>query len=192
MVEHHQILTYAIIYLGLVFEGEVVVISAGVLAHLGALNVYIVLIFILLGALSKTFVGYELGKFLHTKFQEHAFFRYIRKRVYGVLPRFKTRPFWSIFASKFIWGANNVAILFSGYERISYKKFLKAEIFATMIWAPLLLFLGYVFSYAALNVSREIWKFLAVVLVLYIAFFLFDKLVGWIFELFEEYYNEKQ
>lgn len=192
VVEHHQVLTYAIIFLGLIFEGEVIVISTGVLAHLGALNPWFSLMFIFFGAFAKTFVGYALGKFLYKKYHHNGFFRYIQKRVYNILPKFKTRPFWSIFISKFIVSANNIVIIFSGYEKINYKQFLKAEIYATLIWAPVLLSLGYFFSYTALNVSRDIWQFLAVVLVLFIIFVLFDKLVTWLYELFEEFYDEQQ
>src|SRR3989344_2103805 len=191
LVEHHQVLTYAIIFVGLIFEGEVIVISAGILAHLGALNPWFVLMFILLGAFTKTFAGYALGEFLYKKYRHNAFFRYMQKRVYSILPKFKTKPFWSIFISKFIISANNIVIIFSGYEKISYKKFLKAEISATLIWAPLLLSIGYFFSFTALNVSRDIWKFLAVVLLLFIIFVLFDKLVSWLYELFEEFHAEQ-
>ncbi len=192
LVEHHQVLTYGVIFLGSLFEGEFFLISTGILAHLGALNLWLALSLVLLGGISKTFLGYQLGEFLYKKFQYHKFFTYIQKRVYSILPKFKEKPFWSIFISKFIIGANNVVIIFSGYEKIDYKKFLKAEIFALAIWAPLLLSLGYFFSYTALHVSREIWKFFMVVLVLYILFILFDKLVSWLYELFEEFYDDKQ
>lgn len=190
LVENHQILAYVVIYFGLIFEGEFFLISTGILAHLGALHFWPSLLFVLLGGLSKTFIGYTLGGFLSKKFSHHRFFKYIQKRVYNILPRFKTKPFWSIFVSKFIIGANNIVIIFSGYEKIDYKKFLKAEIPATLIWAPALLSLGYFFSYTALNISREIWQFLIVVLILFIMFILFDKLISWIYELFEEFYNE--
>lgn len=192
LVEHNQILAYAVIYVGLVFEGEFTIISTGILAHLGALNFWISLLFILLGGLSKTFFGYALGGYLYKKFNHNNFFRYIQKRVYNFVPRFKTKPFWSIFISKFIMGANNIVIIFCGYEKINYKKFLKAEIIATAIWAPLLLTLGYIFSYTALHVSREIWRFSMVILVLFIIFILFDKLVSWVYELFEEFYDEQK
>ncbi|MES3031836.1 MAG: VTT domain-containing protein [Patescibacteria group bacterium] len=192
LIEHHQVLAYAVIFLGLIFEGECVVISAGILAHLGALNLWFALLFILCGAVAKTFLGYALGEFLYKKYNHHKFFRYIQKRVYSVLPRFKLKPFWSIFVSKFIMGVNYVVVIFSGYEKVDYRKFLKAEIISTLIWAPLLLSLGYYFSYTALHVSRDIWKFLAVVLVLFIAFILVDKLISWVYELFEEYQYENQ
>lgn len=190
LVEHHQVLTYGIIYLGMIFEGEFFLICTGILIHLGALNLYFTLYFVLLGALSKTIIGYALGEFLFKKFNYNKFFKYIRKRVYTVLPGFKVKPFWSIFVSKFIMGANHFVIIFSGYEKIDYKKFLKAEISSTIIWAPLLLSLGYFFSYTALRVSHNVWKFLIVVLVLFIIFVIFDKLVGWLYELFEEFYYE--
>lgn len=192
LVEHHQILAYAVIYIGLIFEGEFFIISTGILAHLGALNVWFALFFVLLGGITKTFMGYAFGEFLYRKYNHNRFFKYIQKRVYNILPRFKVKPFWSIFISKFIMGANHLVIIFSGYEKVDYKKFLKAEFSATAIWAPLLLSLGYFFSYTALHVSREIWKFLMVVLVLFIMFILFDKLVSWLYELFEEFfYNDE-
>lgn len=190
LVEHHQVLAYMVIYFGLVFEGEFFIIFAGIFSHLGALNLWTSFFFVILGGLSKTLIGYKLGQFLFKKFNHHRFFKYIQKRVYDILPRFKTKPFWSIFISKFIIGANNIVIIFSGYEKINYKKFLRAEISATIIWAPLLLSLGYFFSYTALHISREIWRFLMVVLVLYIVYVLFDKFVSWLYELFEEFYND--
>ncbi|MBI2630873.1 VTT domain-containing protein [Candidatus Nomurabacteria bacterium] len=191
LVEHNQVLVYAIIFLGIIFEGEFVIIFAGVLAHLGALNIFLALVFILMGGIAKTFFGYKLGQFLFRKFNHHKFFSYIQKRVYGLLPKFKAKPFWSIFISKFIIGANNVVIIFCGYEKVNYKKYFKAEALATLIWAPFLLSLGYVFSYTALRVSKEIWRFSMVVMVLVLIFILFDKLVSWIYELFEEYYNDR-
>ncbi len=192
LVEHHQVLAYLILYIGLIFEGELFLISTGILTHLGAFNFWASLVFLLLGGLSKTFFGYALGEFLCKKFNHHRFFKFVQKRVYNVLPRFKTRPFWSIFISKFIMGTNHFVIIFSGYEKIDYKKFLKAEISATVIWVPLMLSLGYFFSYTALHVSKDIWKFLAVVLVLFIIFILIDKLITWFYEIYEEFYDNVQ
>lgn len=186
LVEAHHIIALGVIYLGIFLEGEFFLISAGILAHLGALDLWFVLIFVLLGAFSKTLIGYALGEFLYKTFNHHRFFKYIQKRVYLIFPNFKAKPFWSIFISKFIAGINNFVIVFSGYEKIDYKKFLKAEIFSTIIWAPLMLFLGYIFSFTALHISQEVGKFTIIILALYVMFMLFDKLVGWVYEFFEE------
>lgn len=192
LVEHHQILAYGVIYFGLIFEGEFFVISTGILAHLGALNFWFALLFILLGALSKTLIGYAFGEFLYKKFNHHRVFKYLHRRVYNVLPKFKERPFWSIFISQFIIGTNYVVIIFSGYEKIDYKKYLQAELSSIAIWAPFLLSVGYFFSYTALHISREIWKFSLIVLILFIIFILFDKLVSSIYEMFEEFYDKSE
>ena len=108
------------------------------------------------------------------------------------MPHFREKPFWSIFASKFIMGVNHFVIIFSGYSKVNLKTYLKAELSATFIWAPLLLSLGYFFSYTALHVSKEVWRFSLIVLLLIIGFILFDKLIAWLFELFEEFYDTNE
>ena len=189
LVDHHHILAYLVIFLGLIFEGEFILIITGILSHLGALNIYFAFLFILVGSLSKTFLGYFLGKAIHDRWHETKFLKYIEKRVLNIMPNFNEKPFWSIFISKFIFGVNNMVIILSGYENIEFKKYLKAELISTIIWAPLLLGLGYFFSFTALNISKEIWRFSFIILVLMILFFLFDKFVGWLYEIFEEFYD---
>jgi membrane protein DedA with SNARE-associated domain len=190
LVDQHQIMAYALIFLGLIFEGEIVVISAGILSHLGALNVWFTLLFIVLGAFTKTFLCYYIGTVIHDKWSENNFLKYIERRVFFIMPHFTQRPFWSVFISKFIIGTNYMVAIFSGYKRINYKTYLKAEIIGTLIWAPALLSLGYFFSYTALQISREISRFSLVILILMILFFLFDKLVGWFYKIFEEFYDK--
>jgi len=191
LVENNQLWAYFFIFLGLIFEGEVTLISAGVLAHLGALDFWTCLVFIFAGGMVKTFVGYKFGSFLHRKYNHNKFFIYVEKRVLSVIPRFSQRPFWSIFLSKFIMGLNYLVIIFSGYEKINFKKYLKAEILSTIIWAPLLLSLGYFFSYTALHISKEIGRFLLIIVAFTIAFLIIDKLIGLLYALFEHVMNSR-
>jgi membrane-associated protein len=188
IVEHHEVLAYGIVFLGLIFEGEVVVISTGILAHLGALNFWFALGFILLGGFAKTFIFYALGRILNNKFERNKIFAYVERKVKSVLPHFNEKPFWSIFASKFIMGVNYMVVIFCGYESVDYRKFLKAEISSTLIWAPALLTVGYFFGQTALRVSREMWKFTLVIIALIAVFILFDKLVSWLYGIFEEFF----
>ena len=192
LVQHHQILVYFLIFIGLVFEGEFILITTGILAHLGALNFWFALIFILVGGICKTFLGYSIGRLIHKKLNGTNFMKYIEKKVFIVMPRFNHKPFWSIFISKFIMGANHVVIIFAGYMKIDYKKYLKAEFSSTAIWAPLLLSIGYSFGYAALHISKEIWRFSLVVLIFIIGFILLDKFIGWLYEIFEEFYDDEE
>jgi len=189
LVENHQVLAYVVIFFGLIFEGELILITAGILAHLGALDFSFALIFIYCGGACKTFLGYYIGQLIHRRWHEAKFLKFIEKRVFIMMPHFNQKPFWSIFISKSIMGVNHMVIIFSGYMNIDFKKYLKAEISSTIIWAPLLMTLGYFFSYTALNISREIGKFTLIIIVLIIAYILLDKLVGWLYEVFEELYD---
>jgi membrane-associated protein len=191
LVQHHQILAYGLIFLGLIFEGEVVLISAGILAHLGALNFWFALAFIYAGGATKTLSGYYIGKFIYKNWRNKKVFQYLEKRFTNILPSFAEKPFWSIFISKFIMGINNIVILFSGYKKIKLRKYLRAEGLSTLIWAPLLLSLGYFFSYTALAVSKEIWRFLVIVSALILAYIIIDKFIGWLYLVFQQFYQEK-
>jgi len=171
LVGDHQVLAYLVIFVGLIFEGEIIVITAGVLSYLGVLDFWLSLSFIFAGGMAKTFGVY--------------FLKYFEKRVLYFLPRFKQKPFWSIFISKFIIGVNFWVIVFSGYNKINFKTFLKAETISTVIWAPLLLSLGFFFSQTALSFSKEINKFSLAIFALLVIFLLFDKLVASFYRVFE-------
>jgi len=189
LVEHYQTLAYAVIFFGLIFEGEFTLISTGILIHLGAINLPFAIFLILAGSLIKTFYCYYLGRLINEKWSHTKFLKYIEKRVNYFLPRFQQRPFWSIFISKFIMWLNFSVIVFSGYSKINFKTYLKAEVLSTIIWAPLLLTLGYFFSFAALHASHEIWKFFLIIVLFVIGFILLDKIIGWLYEMFEEFYD---
>ena len=57
------------------------------------------------------------------------------------------------------------------------------------MWGPGLLSLGYLFSYTALNVSREVSKFSLVVILLIILYIMVDRLLGSAYQIFEEFYD---
>ncbi len=188
LVENHLVLAYLLIFFVTIFEGEVVAISTGILVLLGALNFWLALILILCGGMVKTLSGYFLGKFLHRKFNSHKLFQHIERRVHNVMPHFQEKPFWSIFISKFIM-MNHLVIIFAGYKNVNFVKYLQAEISSTIFWAPGMMLLGYFFSYTAIRVSHEIWRFSLIVVILIISFIVVDKLIAAAYEIFEEYYE---
>lgn len=190
LVENHHLVAYLLLYGIVIFEGEVAAIVAGILVHLGAFNLPITLVLVFLGGITKTIFGYKIGKFCFEHYNHNGFFRYMKKKVSSFLPNFKRRPFWSIFISKFIIGANHIVILFSGFERINYRKYFKAELGANLVWAPLMISLGYFFSYAALRISQEIWRYTMVIIIFILMFIIFDKMVSWLYEVFEEFQEE--
>jgi len=192
LVENNQVLAYFVIFLGLIFEGEFILLTTGVLAYLGGLDFGFALLFVLCGGVGKTLLGYYIGEVIHKRWRDTKFVKYLEHRVTDVMPNFSHKPFWSIFISKFIMGVNHLVIIFSGFKKINYKTYIKAEFISTAIWAPLLLSLGYFFGYTALSVSREVWRFSLIVLIFIIGFLILDKLFAFIYRVFEEFYDKER
>jgi len=184
-IENNQLLAYFVIFLGIILEGEIVVISTGVLSSLGAVSFWWSFVFIILGGMVKTIGCYYLGMILYKKYNQHNFFKYLERRVLYFMPRFSKKPFWSIFISKFIMGVNYLVLIFSGYLKINFKTYIKAEVFSTFIWAPALLSLGFFFSQIAFSYSKEISRFSLIVFLFLVVFLLFDKLMASIYRIFQ-------
>ena len=180
-----------IIALGVLLEGEIVVIIAGIFAHLGSLNIFIIFLVTLIGCGIKSVVGYSIGKYLQKNHSHVPIIRKTENRVNYFLPNFDKKPFLSLYLSRFlILGIYWFALIYAGYKKVDLKTFIKAEIASFLTWTVVMLSLGYFFSYTALSISRDVRNFLVVILVFFIAFFILEKIVAFIIELFET--NEKE
>ena len=185
-VNDHVFWSYVVLFLGVFWEGEIILIIAGVLVHLEVLSPSITLILVILGAFSKTMVGYYLGKYLGKRFPNSKFLKFFEKKVLYFLPRFKERPFWSIFLSKCIYGANNPTIVFAGYLGIDFKKYFKAEFFSSIFWFGIMFCLGLFFSATALSLNHGIRTFMLTVLCFIILFMFLQKFINLGIEIAED------
>lgn len=179
-------IAYVLIALGIIIEGEIVVILAGIFAHLGSLNIYYIILFIILGGGIKSVLGYSLGYYLQKNHSNKRFIHQTICRINYFLPNFIHKPFLSIFLSRFlILGMHSFALVFAGYKKIKLRTFIKAEISSLIAWSLVMLSIGYFFSYTALSISRDVRKFLGIILIFFIMFFILEKIIAFIIELFE-------
>ena len=186
-VEAHAVWAYIFIIIGVIVEGEISVILAGIFCHLGSLNPFIAFLCAIIGGASKSFIGYTLGLYLQRHHSHQPFLRLMEKRISYFLPRFNKNPFWSIFISRFfIFGIGWFTTIFSGYRKISLKIFVRAEAMSLVIWSVIMLALGSFFSYTALSMSRDVRKFFGIILLFFIGFFLLEKIIGFIIEVIED------
>lgn len=184
-VEIHAIIVYFIIFIGVIFEGEIMVIFAGIFSYLGSIHIFIALIAIILGGATKSFLGYTIGFYLNKHHSHRPIISKIERRISYFLPKFNERPFWSIFVSRFfILGIGWFTIVFSGYRNIPLKLYIKAEGYSLVLWSILMLALGYFFGYTALSISRDIRNVLLMILAFFIIFFVVEKIVAFMVELF--------
>ena len=185
-VQNYEVLAYFVIFFGMVLEGELVVIFSGILVHLGALPMIPVLGLAYAGCAVKSISWYYMGVKFASLFSKNKFFSYMEKRIHYFLPYFKKKPFWSVFLSKFIYGINHLTLIFSGYTKINFKTYFKAELYSSVIWLIGVFSLGYFFSYAALGVSKDIRKFTIIILLFILGFILLEKLIAFLIEIFED------
>lgn len=186
-VEMHDFWATILLIIGVVIEGEFILIIAGILAHLGGLSLFEVLFFGYVGSVLKTITWYMLGGWLKKRYPDSSLLLYIEKKVLAILPRFKQRPFWSIFVSKFIYGINHFTLIFAGYMNINRKIYFKAEYISSVFWVLGLLMLGFFFSHAAFGISHDIRKFTIVIIGFILGFIILQKIISFIYELVEEY-----
>jgi membrane protein DedA with SNARE-associated domain len=192
-VEHYAEIAYILIFLGVIIEGEIMVIIAGIFCHLGSLSVPTSFLIIFMGGISKSFIGYNLGSWLANSYPQSNFLSRVERKISYFLPRFSERPFWSIFVSRFfILGLNWVTLIFSGYKKVAREIYYKAEFLSLCVWSVGVLAIGYFFSFAALSISRDIRKFLVIILICFILFFLLEKLTAFVLELVGLEYQDKE
>jgi membrane protein DedA with SNARE-associated domain len=186
-VEAHAIWAYIFITVGVVAEGEISVILAGIFSHLGSINPFIAFLCAVAGGACKSCIGYTIGMYLQSNHSHQPFLRFMERRISYFLPRFDKKPFWSIFISRFlILGIGWFTTIFSGYRKISLKIFIKAEAMSLCLWSIGMLAIGSFFSYTALSMSRDVRKFFGIILLFFIGFFLLEKVIGFIIEVIEE------
>jgi membrane protein DedA with SNARE-associated domain len=167
-----------------IIEGEIVVVLAGIFANLGSLNIFLAFIATFIGGGIKSVVGYSLGYYLQKHHSGRPIVAQAERRVHYFLPRFAERPFWSIFLSRFlILGLHWFSLLFSGYRKIKLRTFAEGELASLLVWSGSVLALGYFFSFTALSISRDVRKFIGIILICFIFFFIIEKIVAFIIEL---------
>ena len=179
-------IAYLLIILGMVIEGEIVVILAGIFLHLGSLNIFFIILSIIIGGGIKSLLGYSIGCYLKNNHSEKRFLSQTEGRINYFLPNFLNKTFLSLFLSRFlILGMHSFALIFAGYKKIKLKTFIKAELSSLVAWSIVMLSIGYFFSYTALSISRDVRKFLGIILIFFLMFFFLEKIIAFTIELFE-------
>jgi membrane protein DedA with SNARE-associated domain len=183
----HALLAYCVLFFFLFLEGEIAIVIGGIFVHLGILSMGITVALVVIAALLKMFAGYRFGAWLGRTYPESGFLKYIEHKILYFLPQFREKPFWSLFLSKFIYGVNNVALVFSGYVRADFATYLKAEVLSSAIWLGGLFWLGLFFSSKALSISHSFHNFSLLIGLFIVGFVIILRAVKNIIEIVEEW-----
>lgn len=179
LVYEHRFWGYAFLFLGMVLEGEVFLVVSAMLARLGAFDFGEVLAVAFVGVMVGDVFWYGVG-IVMTRVEQGRFSlaKTAEKTVLMFFPQFHQKPFFSIFFSKFIYGVNHAALVFSGIVRLKFSIFMKAEFVASLFWVAIYAVAGYLFGYAAVAVTKKAGLFALLAFIFVLGFVLLERWLG--------------
>ncbi len=144
--ETHRVLSYIIISLGVLVEGEVVLLLAGVLSHRGYLDIFDTIFIAFLAAIVHDLIYWLIGKKLAESKKEKILF-IDSKKIKGFLEKSKNGSGLYIFISKFAWSLNRIVLVASGFIKTPPKELLRYSLPACLVWSITFVSLGYIFAF---------------------------------------------
>lgn len=162
-------LGYVLLFIGMVFEGDIIFFTAAFLTHQGFFDLGNMLVIALSGAFIGDWLWYMLGLKLSR-------FSWVRKLSERIASPFDThiaeRPFRTLFLSKFTYGIGHLLLTRAGLLGISPKKFLEADVLAVLSWAAVVGGLGYLGSASFVLIHRYLRILGFGILIAWILFFI--------------------
>ena len=182
-IEAHRYLGYLLLFLAMMFEGEFILIFAAILSHVGAFDFGDVFIIALIGVIIGNMAWYYVGIIAsRNKFVARVILPRAERAIQYFLPHFRDKPFTSIFFSKFIYGVNHAVVFMSGVTRINFLLFVKAETLASIVWVSFHSMVGYLFGYAAIQITHKASRFVLITTLFVVVFILSEKFLVYLYE----------
>ncbi|MFA5997278.1 MAG: DedA family protein [Candidatus Paceibacterota bacterium] len=182
LVQDHRAWGYVVLFFAMVIEGEIILIVAGMLARLKALDLGDVLWVSFAGVMIGDALWYGLGMITLRSKRFAKLATYAEKSVHTFLPHFRTKPLQSIMLSKFIYGANHATLIVSGIMRVRFATFIKAEALASFVWIAVYSVAGFMFGHAALAVTHKALRFALIAFIFVVGFILIQRWATKVYE----------
>lgn len=165
--EIHRFLAYAIIFLAVLIEGEIILLLAGVLSRNGYLDIFDAITVAFAAAIIHDLIYWQIGKKLFESNRKRFLFINLEKTA-SFLERLKVNDGLYIFISKFAWSFNKVILVASGYLQVPLKELLRYSWLAALIWSITFVSLGSIFAYKT-DILKKDLKIAALFIISFIA-----------------------
>jgi membrane protein DedA with SNARE-associated domain len=179
-IEENRYLGYLVLFLGMIIEGEVILMIGGILANLSALNLESVFVISFIGVLVNDVLWYHIGVYLKNNHGHRTLLQRAERKVKKLLPGIETSPAYAIFISKFIAGFNHPTLIMLGFLKVNFKYFMKLQIFASLVWTLVFISLGFAFGHTAISLSRKIHVFIIAAVILIVAVMLLERSIRYV------------
>ena len=142
----------------MIIEGPIVTVLAAMLASLGAFNVFLVLLFSILGDVIGDVALYGLGYRFGMGFVRHVgkYLGITEKLVLQMGEYFKKYGGKTIFAVKSTTGLCWATFTAAGIAKMDFKKFLKNSVYGGIVWSGFLVAMGYFYGYLWRDIKQYI------------------------------------
>ncbi len=167
---------YASIALGMIVEGDLVLLSTAFASHERLIALAPAMTVAFVSVLGGDCLWYLLGR------QSVGRWPRLQRLVYRLTrpldPILSRQPFLAVLISKFTYGLNHAILVRAGLEQAPAKKYFKTILAANLIWVSALGGLGY-FASSSFKLLRHYVEYGEVALVgALIIFFLLDRAIG--------------
>lgn len=167
---------YLTIFLGMIFEGDLVLFTAAFLTRTGAFNPILMIVTVFSGVIIGDLLWYKLG----ARLNEGSFLQRAASRLGKPFDRhLLARPLHTIFISKFVYGIHHAVLMRAGALGLDKKKFIKDDLISSFWWVTVVGGLGY-FSSASFDIVKHYLRsFELFLLVGVLGFILLERLITW-------------
>jgi membrane protein DedA with SNARE-associated domain len=131
------------VFFGVMIEGDLTLLFAGVLAHHGLFGFSEAFLTSTLGGLMSDSVSYLIGYKGKERIKQSEFYLRAQPQLERLSARF---GIYSVFLVKYIWGLRTASAIFWGFAHMRYARFGPLTLASCATWALILLFTGYSFS----------------------------------------------
>jgi membrane protein DedA with SNARE-associated domain len=123
---------YAVIFLGLVLEGELVLFTALVLAHQGYLRIGELIPVVIVGVLLGDYLWYRVGRYMG---DTPSRFSHLAAKASKIFSRSITdNPLRVLLVSKFTYGLHRLTLVSVGIHKLPPKIFFRNDALAVCVW----------------------------------------------------------
>jgi membrane protein DedA with SNARE-associated domain len=131
------------VFLGVMIEGDLTLLFAGVLAHYGLFSFSEAFLVSTLGGVVGDSISYLIGHTGKERIKNSNFYRRAQPRLERLCARFGV---YSIFLVKYVYGLRTASAVFWGFAHMRARRFLPLTLVSCAAWALILIGLGYTFS----------------------------------------------
>lgn len=147
---------YLVLFIGVVVEGEIFPLMAGVLVSYGLMNLFtaigVTFVGSLVGDLFWFWAAQRWGRGLVERHGRLLFFK--RERLARLEEHFRQSGKKTLFLTKFIYSFGHSSVVVASLAGMDKREFMKVDVPASFLWAALFVFLGHFFG-ASFNLLQH-------------------------------------